>query len=286
MDALAPIAIMVGVLAMFALLVLSFGSTITERFATFANGYRGDLQLAGMDTAPENYGLMTIAIGAAAWTGSILLLRPSLVVGVVLLALWGGVSLYGAHWYLRHRQRARIAAFQAQLEGALRTLASGVRAGLGIRQAFVMTAEASRDPVKFEFTRVVGLSNVGVSILDAFDQMAARMTNPETAMLARVLRVQTQSGGNLGIVLSSLADTIRDRRRLVRKVSAITAQGRATGWLLGLLPIALGGFLVVAEPSLREAMLFTLIGRIFLVISLGLDALSVFVIMKIVKIDP
>jgi tight adherence protein B len=172
------------------------------------------------------------------------------------------------------------------LEQALRTLAGGVRVGLGIRQAFIMTAEESRSPIKTEFTRVIGLNNVGMSILDAFDEMAKRMTNPETAMLARVLRVQSQSGGNLAAILSGLADTIRDRRRLLRRVNAVTAQGRATGWLLGLLPIGLGGFLIVAEPTMRNAMLFTPLGLVFLSIALGLDALSIFSIMKIVQIDP
>jgi tight adherence protein B len=116
--------------------------------------------------------------------------------------------------------------------------------------------------------------------------MAARMTNPETAMLARVLRVQTQTGGNLGSILTGLADTIRDRRRLLRKVGVITAQGRATGWLLGLMPIGLGGFLVIAEPALRDAMLFTTLGQLFLGVALALDALSILSIMKIVQIDP
>ena len=239
-----------------------------------------------MRTEPRTYGFVLIGIGAAAWTASILLLRPGLLFGLLLLVLSAGLPVYGAGWYVRRKRRARIAKFQDQLEPALRTLAGGVRVGLSIRQAFVMTAEESRDPVRGEFMRVVGLSNVGVSLLDAFDQMAARMTNPETAMLARILRVQSQSGGDLGGILGGLADTIRDRRRLLRRVSAITAQGRATGWLLGLLPVALGGFLVVAEPSLRQAMLFTPIGEGLLAVALALDALSIFSIMKIVQIDP
>lgn len=286
MGALGPVAIIFGMLGALACLVAYFWVPISERVANFGNRFRTDLELAGMRTEPERYGFITIGIGAAAWTFSILLLRPGILLGLVLLALWGGLTIYGAGWYVKYRRKRRVTQFQDQLEQALRTLAGGVRVGLGIRQAFVMTAEESRNPVKTEFTRVVGLNNVGVSILDAFDQMAARMTNPETAMLARVLRVQSQTGGNLGGILSGLADTIRDRRRLLRRVSAITAQGRATGWLLGLLPVALGGFLVVAEPTLREAMLFTPLGQVFLGIALGLDALSIFSIMKIVQIDP
>jgi tight adherence protein B len=286
MVALAPIAIIFGVLGSCAFLVASFWSSISTRITAFGDGFRSDLELAGMRTEPQKYGLEMIGIGAAAWTASIFLFRPNLLLGLVLLALCGGLTVYGATWFVRFRRKRRVRAFQDQLEQALRTLAGGVRVGLGTRQAFVMTAAESRDPVKSEFTRVVGLNNLGVGILDAFDQMAVRMTNPETTMLARVLRVQSQTGGNLGGILISLADTIRDRRRLLRRVSAITAQGRATGWLLGLLPIALGLFLVVAEPTLRTAMLFTPVGQLFLGIALGLDALSIISIMKIVQIDP
>lgn len=286
MGALAPIAILFGVLGTGAFLVASFWTSISERVARFGDSFRTDLELAGMRTDPQRYGLIVIGIGAAAWTASIFLFRPGLLLGLFLLVLFAGLTAYGAAFYVRSQRKGRISKFQEQLEQALRTLAGGVRVGLGVRQAFVMTAAESREPIKSEFTRVVGLNNVGVSILDAFDQMALRMTNPETTMLARVLRVQSQTGGNLGGILVGLADTIRDRRRLLRRVSAITAQGRATGWLLGLLPVALGAFLVVAEPTLRTSMLFTPVGRLFLGVALGLDALSIFSIMKIVQIDP
>jgi tight adherence protein B len=133
---------------------------------------------------------------------------------------------------------------------------------------------------------MVGLTTIGVSILDAFDQLALRMTNPETGMLARVIRVQSQTGGDLASVLENLAGTIRDRRRLRRRISAITAQGRATGWLLGLLPLGVGIFIITAEPMLRDSMLGTPIGRILLGVSLGLDTLAIYSLMQIVKIEP
>ncbi len=286
MAAVAPIAIIFGALIAVALLLTSYWTSVSARAKTIGERFQADFELAGLRIEPHQFGFVMIGIGAAVWMLMILVLRPSFLVGAFLFIVIAGLTVYGARWYVQNRRKARIAQFQDQLENALRTLASGVRVGLGIRQAFVMTAENSRDPVKTEFTRVVGLSNLGVSLVDAFDQMAARMTNPETAMLARVLRVQSQTGGDLASVLEGLANTIRDRRRLRRRISAITAQGRATGWLLGLLPIGLGVFLIVAEPQLRDAMLFTLIGRILLAVALGLDFLAIISLMKIVNIDP
>jgi tight adherence protein B len=286
MAAVAPIAIIFGALIAVALVLTSYWTSVSARAKTIGERFQTDFELAGLRIEPHQFGFVMIGIGAAVWALMIVVLRPSLLIGAFLFIVIAGLTVYGARWYVRNRRTARIAQFQDQLENALRTLASGVRVGLGIRQAFVMTAENRRDPVKTEFTRVVGLSNVGVSLVDAFDQMAARMTNPETAMLARVLRVQSQTGGDLASVLEGLANTIRDRRRLRRRISAITAQGRATGWLLGLLPIGLGVFLIVAEPQLRDAMLFTLIGRILLAVALGLDFLAIISLMKIVNIDP
>ena len=66
---------------------------------------------------------------------------------------------------------------------------------------------------------------------------------------------------------------------------AVTAQGRATAWLLGLLPVGVGCF-ILTQDELRDAMLFTLLGHVFLAISLALDGLAIFTLTKITRIDP
>lgn len=248
--------------------------------------FREDVELSGVAIDPERLGLAMMGVAAIPWLAFTIVVRPS--PSIVVLALMASVcgTAYFTHLYLRHRRNSRVNAFRTQLEGALRTLAGGVRVGLGIRQALVLTAEQAREPAKSEFMRIVGLSNVGVNTLDAFDQLAARMMLTETDVLARVLRVQSQTGGDLATVLDGVAATIRDRRRLLRRVSAITAQGRATAWLLGMMPIGVGTFLMATEPQLRDAMLNTNLGRIFLAAALALDALAVGCLFKITRIDP
>lgn len=285
MAAVAPMAILLGVMAAIGLLCASFWEPISARLVIFAARFAVDIEASGMRIAPERFVMVLGGIALTLWLVPLALFRPPFVIAAVLLFACAGATLLGGRMYLKRRRARRIATFQDQLEGALRTLAGGIRVGLGIRQALVLTSEQSREPVKTEFMRVVGLSNLGWSILDAFDQLAARMTNTETAVLARVIRVQAQTGGDLGSVLEGLAGTIRDRRRLRRRVKAITAQGRATAWLLGLLPLAIGGF-VASQDELRGAMLGTLLGQIFLGIAFGLDALAIFCLMRITKIDP
>lgn len=285
MAALAPLAIFVGALTALAFIFASVWQPLFERIGTLGTRFGEDIDSAGMRISPERFVFVLVVIATGAWVALLLLTGTDPAIALLVLSVCLVATFFAGRFYLRRRRTQRIALFRDQLEGALRTLAGGVRVGLGIRQALVLTSEQSRDPAKSEFMRVVGLSDLGVSTLDAFDKLAERMTNMETAVLARVIRVQAQTGGDLASVLEGLAGTIRDRRRLLRRIRAVTAQGRATAWLLGLLPVAVGAF-ILTQADLRDAMLFTLVGRIFLGIALGLDALAIFSLVRITRIDP
>jgi len=284
MAAVAPWAILLGAVAAVALLFASFSEQIFGRIAGLAPKFAVDLEAAGMRIDPKQFVFRLTGIAVALWVALIALMRPAPLIALLLGVACAGLTFFGGRFHLKRCKTRRIAKFQDQLEGALRSLAGGIRVGLGIRQALVLTSDQSREPVKTEFMRVVGLSNLGWSILDAFDQMALRMTNTETGVLSRVIRVQAQTGGDLGSVLEGLAGTIRDRRRLRRRVKAITAQGRATAWLLGLLPLVIGA-VIATQDELRDPMLHSLVGQILLAIALGLDALAIFCLVKITKID-
>ncbi|HTD37829.1 MAG TPA: type II secretion system F family protein [Candidatus Limnocylindrales bacterium] len=285
MAAVAPFAIIFAALAAIGCLFATFREQILARVGKFGERFTVDLEAAGMRMEPRNFVFVLAGVAVVLWIGTLVLFHPALVVAVLLMLPCGLLAFVGGRTYLKRRRTKRIAAFTDQLEGALRTLAGGVRVGLGIRQALVLTSEQSREPARTELMRVVGMSSLGISILDAFDQLALRMKTTETAVLTRVIRVQAQTGGDLATVLEGLASTIRDRRRLRRRVKAITAQGRATAWLLGLLPLAVGAF-VATQDELRVAMLGTLLGQFFLGLALVLDFIAIFLLTRIVRIDP
>ena len=284
MAAVAPIAILLGAVAAIGLLFASFSEPIFARLGTFGSRFAVGLEAAGMRIEPQHFVFVLAGVALALWVLLLVVIHPAILLSVLLLLACAVLAAGAGPIYLKRRRLRRIGVFSEQLEGALRTLAGGLRVGLGIRQALVLTSEQSREPAKSELMRVVGLSSLGVSILDAFDQLALRMTTTETAVLARVVRVQAQTGGDLATVLEGLAGTIRDRRRLRRRVRAVTAQGRATAWLLGLLPLGVGAF-TATQDELRVAMLTTLVGQIFLGTALALDAIAIFVLTRITRID-
>ena len=194
-----------------------------------------------------------------------------------------GIKRLGFFAAFAARRKNKI--FMPQLEGALRMIAASLRVGLGLRQALVVVAEELADPAKSEFLRVVGRSNMGVSILDALDEMAERMPSSELSMTVRAIRVQSQTGGDLADLLESIAATIKARRSLDRKVKALTAEGRISAYVILALPVGVGIFLGLTQPRMGHALLTTMIGHVTLAAVVGLEGVASFIIARMLKVE-
>ena len=175
--------------------------------------------------------------------------------------------------------------FMPQLESALRMIAGSLRVGLSLRQSLVVVAEELDNPAKTEFMRVVTRTNVGVGILDALDELSARMPSSELAMTVRAIRVQSQTGGDLADLLETVGDTIKARRTLSRKVAALTSEGRMSAYVIVALPIGVGGFLTVTQPHMGHALLFTTIGHMSLAAVFVLEVLAAVTIARMLKVE-
>lgn len=215
-----------------------------------------------------------------------IVLHTSPLVDVVLLLI-GAAGAYGAGTVYLGRQAAkRQKAFMPQLELVLRMISSSLRVGLGLRQAIVLVTEDVVEPARTEFMRVIGRTNIGISILDALDEMAQRMPSSEMFMSARAIRVQSQTGGDLASVLDNVASTIQARRTLQRKMAALTAEGRISGIVILSLPFAIGAFISIAQPTMGHALFFTPIGQASIALAIFLEAAAGFSLKKIMRFDP
>jgi tight adherence protein B len=112
-------------------------------------------------------------------------------------------------------------------------------------------------------------------------------TNPggDLMLFLRCVRVQQQTGGDLAGVLETLAATIRDRRRVRRKMGALTSQGRFGAIIIGGLPFLVGGFVVATQTDMRAALFGTVVGWGCLGGVFLLELLAIFTLTKILQLD-
>ena len=280
-----PYAIGISVFGVVSLLLYTFSNDVAGLIKRYSTAFQVDLIKADMPMKPEEYMLGVVSIGVLLWIVAIFLMHGGLLLSLALLPLCEALSVLVATAYLKFRGKRRLAKLVDQLEMVLRMIASAMRVGLGFRQAIILVTEEVQDPSRREFMRVMGRTNIGVNIVDALDEMARNCPANEIAMFARVVRVQQSTGGDLAKVLEKLATTIRDRRRIVRKIGALTAQGRFGAFIIGALPVVVGGFIVFTQKDMGDVLLHTQPGWGVLAAVAFLEGLAAYVLSRILILD-
>ena len=285
MAAFAPIFIFVGVAGAVAIGCIAFWDRLIAWISGHLEPYRKMLERAAIRVKAEELAFIVLGFAVVPWGISVAFLKPSPALGILMLAGTSFLSFSGTRFWIRRRVRKRLTKFDDQLEMALRLVSGALRVGLGLRQAIVSVVQDMPDPARVEFSRVLTQTQIGVSIYDALDQLAERMPSSEMLMMTRAIRVQSQSGGNLTRVLDNLADTIKQRRRIRRKIKALTAEAVTSKYIIAALPIAVGGFIMVMEPDMRDALCHTMPGWICLGVVLGLLAVGWWMFGMLIDVD-
>lgn len=144
-------------------------------------------------------------------------------------------------------QRRR--AFLDQFPNAVDLVARSLQAGHPIPVALGIVAEQSPDPIGTEFGIAIDEMSFGLDRDEALANMVQRFPLPELHLFVAAIQITRETGGNLAEVFLKLADVIRAKATLRKKVAALTAEGRLSCALLAVLPIALFTILAVFRPT-------------------------------------
>lgn len=202
------------------------------------------LQLAGVPVSPGAF----LAFCGGGFLGMTILLAPlSGPVGAV--ALSAALCLAAPLALLRNLREKRDARLLRQLPDALDLMGRGLRVGHPVNGALQSVADEMPDPIGTEFGLVVDLVAYGEDLPAAMREMADRVNQPDMRYLATAVAMHHGTGGDLARVVATLARVVRSRQSMREKVSAISAEGRTTAYVLSALPILIAGFIAIFAPS-------------------------------------
>lgn len=208
--------------------------------------------------------LCAVLVGGllAAWWG-----RSSIAVGGCALAAaavpWAVVSL------ARRRRLRRLA---DQLPDAVRMISAALRAGLSLDAGLQLVASELTEPIRTEFRRLLNEAMLQTDVAQAFRRLAQRVPSVDVRLFAAASCLHRDVGGNFTQLLDQLESTIRDRVHLHRELRSLTAESRLTGWVLGILPVAVAAGIAFLSPSYLGPLVTTELGRTLLLSALGLQA--------------
>lgn len=182
-------------------------------------------------------------------------------IGALVLLIIGGVA---GPAILSFRERQRKNKFTAQLPDMLQLMAGALRAGFSLMQAVDAVSQEVEDPMGKELRRVVTEARLGRELEESLEDTAERTASDDFAWAVMAIRIQREVGGNLAELLLTVAETMVQRTRLRREVKALTAEGRISAIVLGVLPPGLGAFITLTNPDFMRPLFHEFLGQMML----------------------
>lgn len=239
------------------------------------------LERAGIRVRPQEWLLLrmsAVAATIALWT----VLSGSFPLSIVLGTV---IGLVLTSLYVRIKAERRARAFGDQLPEVLQMVASSLRSGFSLAQAFDGMVQEGAQPAAGEFGRALAEARLGIDLEDALEGVAARMSSRDLAWVVMAVRISRDVGGNLAEVLLTTAATIRERATLKRQIRALSAEGRLSAYVLIALPLMIGTFFALFRPNYLRPLYTEAYGVIMLIVAVVGMLLGSWWMARVVKVE-
>jgi tight adherence protein B len=256
----------------------AFNRILTSRPRTSKvadNLARADLKLRVSEYALAVAGLMVLVFLL------VFLLNHTLIIAL----LFGILSYFAPGFYVKFRQRKRFRALNNQLGDTILLLSNALKAGYSFAQAMATIAKSAPAPMCDEFNRAVREMNLGITVDDALDHMNQRIRSDDFDLMVTAVQIHRVVGGNLAEILDTIAFTIRERIRIQGEIRTLTAQARASGYIITGLPFGLVAILLAISPTYMVPMFREPLGWAMLALSLIMMGIGYSIIRKIAAIE-
>lgn len=241
----------------------------------------GDTSLAELyiNLSPETFFMLRLILAIGVFFFTLSLLTP-----IFAFMLSAFVFMVPAFW-LGAQKRKRVRKVETQLVDGLELLGNSLKSGMTLPQAVELLVREIPAPLSQEFNMVLAETRLGVDFNDALVNMAERLKSNIIGILASGVAVTKRCGGDLTVIFTNIAQTIREQANIEGKLDAVTAQGRFQGQVLGLMPFALVGALYFIDRSHVETLFGYQIGLWAMFLVVVMVVMAQLWIRKLLQID-
>lgn len=212
--------------------------------------------------------LVALLIGGAAAAFAVL----TLVTAATLFTVWLRVQRF---------RRGLV----RQLPDFIDAMVRLITIGNATHAAFSLAVTTAAAPLRGYMENASALVRAGVDLDQALRQMARSVRMEEMHLLAAILGLGVRYGGRADTLLERVAAFMRDREQAEEELMAMSAETRLSAWILGLLPMAVGGVIVMINPSYFTRMWQDGTGQMMIFGAFGLQALGVFLLYRLARLD-
>lgn len=189
---------------------------------------------ANIAFTPQQLVIVIVTMAVVVFVLLTIFATVGLIIRLGISALIGYAAVYV---WLNNKAKSRLEALEEQLPDAVELIVRSLKVGHPFSSSVAIVANEMPDPLGTEFGLIADEATYGMDITDSLHRLAERVDVQDLRFLAVAVSIQAQSGGNLAEVLEGLSNVIRSRFKLFRRVKAITAEAKWSGWFLSMFPL-------------------------------------------------
>lgn len=246
----------------------------------FTDVFDEKLKRAGMNIDGSKFVFIHILSVAVATLVIFVLTRNFLLTLCVVILI-----IFMPFLFINFKIGQKLKKFNEQLPDTLQLIEGALKAGYSLNQALAMVTKETKPPISEEFTIALNEIRMGLSEKDALENMAVRINSELFNWVVLAINIQREVGGNLAEIMDIIANTIREKERVLRQIKALTAEGKLSAYVLIGLPIVLAVALSILNRQYIGVLFTTRIGFMMLGVAAILMIIGIIWILKIIKID-
>ena len=252
-----------------------------KRGKGYAVTMREMIQQAGLSISLQQYFIFSIAF--AIFCEALYFFMGANRIGLLLVPPIAGLGL--PTFIVSTMRKRRQAKFLLLFPDALDVITRGIKSGLPVGECIALLGREMPEPVATEFRIISESQKLAVPLDEAMTKATERIPLAEGRFLAIVMAIQQQTGGNLAETLSKLSEVIRLRKRMRDKVSALSAEAKASAGIIGSLPVLVSGLLSVVAPDYIGELIVKETGNTLVLVGVCIMAFGIFVMRQMINFD-
>lgn len=171
------------------------------------------------------------------------------------------------------------------LPQALDIIIRGLKAGFSVERTFTTVANEIQDPVGREFKIICEQIALGVIFEDAIRNAADRIQDADFDFFITAMVIQRRIGGSLADLMVNIAIVLRKREDLKLKIKSLSAEAKATGLIVGILPFIATILMSYQSPGYLNIFLVDPMGKKLLYAVFGMIIAAVVIVKRLIKFD-
>lgn len=182
------------------------------------------------------------------------------------------------------KRKRRLRKFNSQLPDTLDLLSRSLAVGHAFSESLHQVAGEMPDPIAAEFRITFEEQKLGLSIKTALDRLTERVPLADLRLCVTAMHIQRETGGNLAEILEKVAQTIRDRFKLMEDFRTMTTSARGSAWILCGLPFAIVLVLTTLNPDYMSVLINDQRGHYAIALAVVMQLAGMLLIKKILSI--